>query len=82
METWSTWREAFGVVTTPHHLRATSAVAAVVGTLLLLINQLDVVLHGHVGVDLLFKALLTYFIPFLVSNYGLLAATRHRAPRS
>lgn len=75
-ETWTTWREALEIVVVPAHLRATMAVAAVVGTLLLVINQLDAVLQGHFGLTLLFKALLTYVVPFIVSNYGLLAATR------
>jgi len=30
------------------------------------------------GLGLLFKALLNYVVPFLVSNHGLLAATRRR----
>ena len=77
-DAWTTWREALGVVLAPYHLRATLAAAAIVGTLLLVINQLDTVLKGQFGLGLLFKALLTYVVPFLVSNYGLLAATRRR----
>lgn len=78
-DTWSSWREAVDVVLRPRHERATLAVAVVVGTLLPLINQLDTVLHGRIGVVLLLKAVLTYMVPFLVSNDGLLAATRHRS---
>jgi hypothetical protein len=77
-ETWTTWREALEIIVVPAHLRATLAVAAVVGTLLLIINQLDAVVQGHVDLTLLFKAVLTYVVPFIVSNYGLLAATRRR----
>lgn len=77
-ESWGTWREARAVVLVPHHLRATVAVAAIVGTVLICINQLDVMLAGHWGIGLLLKAAFTYFIPFAVSNYGLLAATRRR----
>lgn len=79
--TWGTWREAREVVTLPSHLRATLSVAAVVGTILLVINQLDTVLQGHIGPGLLVKALLNYVVPFLVSNYGLLAATRRHSRR-
>lgn len=64
----------------PRNLRATVLIAVVVGTLLLLINQLDVLLQRRIGVDLVIKALLTYVVPFLVSNYGLLAATRRHRP--
>lgn len=79
-DTWTTWREALKVVLAPDHVRTTLPVAAVVGTLLLIINQLDTVLKGQIGLGLLFKALLTYLVPFLVCNYGLLAATRGRQP--
>lgn len=43
----------------PRNLRATVLIAVVVGTLLLLINQLDVLLQRRIGVDLVIKALLT-----------------------
>jgi len=77
--TWSTWREALRVVFRPTHLRSTITVAIVVGTGLTAINQGDVLLRGQVGLGLLVKALLTYLVPFLVSNYGLLTATRRRS---
>ncbi|MHB8718664.1 MAG: nitrate/nitrite transporter NrtS [Candidatus Dormibacteria bacterium] len=64
----------------PGNLRATLAVAALVGTILLVVNQLDTVLEGHIGYGLLLKAVLTYIVPFLVSNYGVLAATRRHDP--
>lgn len=80
--TWSTWREALDVVMSRGNLRATVAVAACVGTMLLVINQLDAVLQGRIGLGLLFKAVLTYVVPFLVSNYGVLTATRRRHPAS
>lgn len=76
--TWVTWREARGVVLCRSNLCATTVIAAIVGTMLLLINQLDVLLQGHIGAVLLVKAVLTYLIPFLVSNYGVLVATRRR----
>lgn len=76
--TWATWREALGVVLCRSNLCATTIVAAIVGTMLLLINQLDVLLEGRIGGVLLVKAVLTYMVPFLVSNYGVLVATRRR----
>lgn len=50
-----------------------------VGTLLLLINQLDVVLSGGFGPRLWLKTGLTYLVPFPVSNYGLVIGTRGKA---
>ena len=55
------------------------AVAVVVGTLLLLINQLDVVVSGGFGTRFWLKAGLTYLVPFLVSNYGLLVGSRRKS---
>jgi hypothetical protein len=39
-------------------------------------NQLGVILDGHATVVVWFKAALTYLTPLLVSNFGLLSATR------
>ncbi|MEM1275785.1 MAG: nitrate/nitrite transporter NrtS [Pseudomonadota bacterium] len=51
-------------------------VSAIVGTLLLVINQGDVVLAGT-GIDWI-KALLTYLVPYGVSTYSAVAAARER----
>lgn len=74
--TWSSWAEAVGVVMHPAHLRKTLTVAAVVGTVLLAINQLDVILSGEATARVWVKAAATYVVPFAVSNYGLLVASR------
>jgi len=57
------------------HLAETIRVALVVGTVLFAINQLDVVLAGKAT---WLKAALTYLVPFLVANYGLLVGSRRR----
>lgn len=75
---WSTLREAVGVVIHPPHLRKTLLVTVVVGTLLFVINQLDVVIVGEATPSVWIKAATTYLVPFGVSNYGLLLATRCR----
>ena len=74
--TWSGLREAIAVVLYPRHLRRSLGVAAVVGTVLFLINQLDVVLAHHATSATYLKGALTYLVPFCVSNYGILVATR------
>ena len=51
-------------------------VAAVVGTILFVINQLDVVLSGHLTAEVLAKIGLTYLVPFGVSTYSALAVNR------
>lgn len=74
--TWSTWLEACRVVVYRRHLRATTRIALIVGTVLFAINQLDVVLAGHATTATWVKSGITYFVPFTVSNLGVLTATR------
>lgn len=76
---WSNWRGIPAVVLHPGHLRKTVAVTLIVGTVLFLINQLDVVLTHHATTLTWVKVALTYVVPFCVSNYGVLVAT-HRRP--
>jgi hypothetical protein len=63
------------------HLARTAAVAIIVGTVLFAINQLDVLLAGRATGTTWLKVALTYLVPFLVSNYGVLSATRSGAPQ-
>jgi hypothetical protein len=76
--TWATWREALRVVRYPKHLRATTRIALIVGTVLFAINQLDVVLGGNASTATWVKSGVTYLVPFVVSNLGVLTATRRR----
>ncbi len=59
------------------HLRQTIRIALIVGTVLFVINQLDVVLRGGATPVVWFKIALTYLVPFCVSNLGILIAS-HR----
>jgi hypothetical protein len=51
-------------------------VAAVVGSILVAINQGDLILSGRLGVDSLWKIPLTYFVPYCVSTYSNCSAIR------
>jgi hypothetical protein len=62
------------------HLPRTAAVALVVGTILCAINQLDVLLAGHATGITWLKIALTYLVPFLVANYGIVTASRSASP--
>lgn len=64
------------MVTHRAHLTRTTRIALVVGSVLFAINQLDVVLSGRADAGTYLKAALTYLVPFCVSNYGILIATR------
>jgi hypothetical protein len=71
--------EALRIVFRPEHLRRTVKIALVVGTILTLINQLDVILKGDATTITWVKAGLNYCVPFIVSNLGLLAGKRAEA---
>jgi hypothetical protein len=70
------WGQAVAIVLRPEHLRRTVRIALVVGTILTLINQLDVILRGDATAVTWVKAVLNYCVPFVVSNLGLLAGKR------
>jgi hypothetical protein len=59
-------------------LRRSLTIALVVGTLLLVINQGDVLLSSPWPRALLWKAPLTYVVPFLVATWGALVNSRIR----
>jgi len=59
-------------------LRRSLAVAVVVGTLLLIINQGDVLLSAAWPRALVWKIPLTYLVPFLVATWGALVNSRLR----
>lgn len=73
---WSRWREIPRVVLYPPHLARTIGVALLIGTVLLVINQLDVILRGDATARTWIKAGVTYVVPFCVSNWGLLLGRR------
>jgi hypothetical protein len=77
--TWSIRREIISVVLAPQHLKRTASVAAIVGSAFFAMNQLGVVLAGHATGLVWFKVALTYLTPLLVSNFGVLSATRRSA---
>ena len=78
--TWATAREAVTVVLDRRHLVATTCIAAVVGTILFAINQLDVVITGRATPATWVKVAVTYLVPFTVANLGILTATRRPKP--
>jgi hypothetical protein len=77
--TWSTRRELVSVVTAPQHLRRTLSVMLLVGTAFFAMNQLGIILDGRATALVWLKAFLTYLTPLLVSNFGVLSATRRPA---
>jgi hypothetical protein len=74
-------RDSLSIVMRPEHLRRTIKIALVVGTILFLINQADVVVRGNATVTTWIKVGLSYCVPFIVSNLGLLAGKRAEVER-
>ncbi len=56
--------------------------ALVVGTVLFVINQLDVVMSGDATTRTWVKSGVTYVVPFFVANCGVLTATRRPPGKS
>ncbi len=78
---WTNWREALRVVVYRPYLKRTLLVALVVGSVLFAINHLDEVVRGQASLTIWTKVVVTYFVPFVVSNIGIIVAT-HRKPGS
>jgi hypothetical protein len=58
------------------NMRRTITIALVVGCVLTLINEGDVLLAGHATGRTAVKIVLNFCVPFVVSNLGLLAGSR------
>jgi hypothetical protein len=76
-----TMGEALRICSRREHLRRTLKIALVVGTILTVINQVDVILGGDAKTLTWIKMGLNYCVPFIVSNLGLLAGKRAEAER-
>lgn len=77
---WSRPREALALLLSGATARTCLPVALVVGTVLSLVNQGDVVAQGTAGGEVVLKVLANYAIPFLTSSTGALLAVRQRVP--
>lgn len=75
---WESWRQIPRVVVHPPFLKKTIRIALLVGAILFGINHFDEVLAGTAKPLTYWKGLATCLVPFCVSNYGILVATRAR----
>jgi hypothetical protein len=69
-------RETTAPCRRPANLRRTIRIALVVGCVLTIINQLDVILEGEATALTGVKIVLNFCVPFIVSNLGVIAAHR------
>jgi len=77
--TRSTRRELLQIVLVPQHLKRTVLITLTVGTVFFAMNQLGVILDGQATAAVWIKAAMTYLTPLLVSNFGIVSATRRNA---
>jgi hypothetical protein len=59
-------------------MRRSFLIALVVGSILVAINQGDVLMAGRCNATLVWKILLTYLVPFVVATWGALLNSRVR----
>jgi hypothetical protein len=78
---WATWSDARALVATPRNLKRTTTIAMTVGTIFFTMNQLGTVLSGKASGVVWMKVALTYLTPLIVSNLGMLSATRRVTER-
>jgi hypothetical protein len=71
-------KTALATCVDPANLRRTIPIALVVGIVLTLINQLDVLVAGRATALTAVKIGLNFCVPFVVSNAGLLTGIRSR----
>lgn len=79
--TWSRLQEIPRVCLGLSNLGQSIAAAVVVGTILFLINQSDVVFGGRATFVTWTRIGLSYLVPFVVFNYGIVVASRRPGPR-
>jgi hypothetical protein len=72
----ASWRLALATCRHPANLRRTIRIALVVGTILTLINQADVIVRGNATGLTVVKVCLNFVVPFIVSNLGVLTGSR------
>ena len=75
-DTRRTWRDAAAIVLARRNLKRTVTIASIVGSVFIAMNQLGVILAGDAGTGVWLKAAMTYLTPLIVSNLGVLSATR------
>jgi hypothetical protein len=75
---WTTPRQGFSLFCRGATFATAAPVAAVVGTLLSLVNQLHVVVDGDATWATWARVAVNYLVPYTVASIGVLAACRTR----
>jgi hypothetical protein len=78
---WSRLVEISRICLDVRNLTRCITVALIVGTILCLINQADVVFGGRATTSTWIKIGLSYLVPFFVANYGIVFASQRSRSR-
>jgi hypothetical protein len=73
---WTAPREALVLLVSGATARTCLPIALVVGTVLSVVNQADVIVRGDLDVGVALKIVVNFLIPFLTSSTGALLACR------
>ena len=75
---WTTPAQAFGLFCRGATFRTAAPVAIIVGTVLSLVNQLQVVVDGDAAWATWVRIVVNYAVPYAVASLGFLSACRTR----
>jgi hypothetical protein len=75
---WTTRFEAVGLVLRGRTARTAGPIAAIVGSVLSVVNQGDVIVGGQAGVVTWVRVVVNYLVPFVVASVAYLSACRRR----
>jgi hypothetical protein len=76
---WTRRTEAVGLVLRGRTARTAGPIAAVVGTVVSLVNQGDVLINGHATGITALRMIVNYIVPFIVASLAYLSACRMRS---
>lgn len=75
---WTTRIEAVGLILRGRTARTAGPIAAIVGTVLSVVNQAEVIIGGHVTASTWVRIVVNYLVPFVVASVAFLSACRKR----
>ncbi|HEY7597376.1 MAG TPA: nitrate/nitrite transporter NrtS [Actinophytocola sp.] len=75
---WSTRVEAVGLILRGRTAHTAGPIAAIVGTVLSVVNQADVIIGGHATAGTWVRIAVNYVVPFIVASVAFLSACRKR----
>ncbi|HET9144188.1 nitrate/nitrite transporter NrtS [Actinophytocola sp.] len=73
---WTTRIEAVGLILRGRTVRTAGPIALIVGTVLSVVNQAEVIISGHPTVATWARIMVNYLVPFVVASVAYLSACR------